>query len=187
MTAATRHPFHTIGHSTRTTEDFVALLREAEVALVVDVRTVPRSRTNPQYNRDTLPGSLAPLGIGYEHIAALGGLRGRKRDVPPDVNGFWDNDSFHNYADYAMGEDFQRGLARLRELDAALRCAVMCAEAVWWRCHRRIITDYLLAEGETVLHILGPGHIEPARLTEAAQKEPSGRLVYPAQQQELRL
>jgi uncharacterized protein (DUF488 family) len=182
-----RHPFHTIGHSTRTIEEFVALLREAEVALVVDVRTVPRSRTNPQYNRDALPGSLAPLGIGYEHIAALGGLRGKKRDVPPDRNGFWENASFHNYADYAMGDDFQRGLARLRELGAAQRCAVMCAEAVWWRCHRRIISDYLLAAGETVLHILGPGHIEPARLTEAAHKDGSGHLVYPPQQQELRL
>ena len=182
-----RHPFHTIGHSTRTIDDFVALLREADVSLVVDVRTVPRSRTNPQYNRDALPGALAPFGIGYEHVAALGGLRGKTPEVPPDRNGFWENDSFHNYADYAMGEDFRRGLARLRELGAAQRCAVMCAEAVWWRCHRRIISDYLLAEGETVLHILGPGHIEPARLTEAAQKDAAGRLVYPASQQELRL
>jgi uncharacterized protein (DUF488 family) len=187
MTAATRHPFHTIGHSTRTIDEFVALLREAEVMLVVDVRTVPRSRTNSHYNRDALPGSLAPLGIGYEHVAALGGLRGRTREVPPDLNGFWDNDSFHNYADYAMGEDFRRGLARLRELGAAQRCAIMCAEAVWWRCHRRIISDYLLAADETVLHILGPGHIEPARLTEAAQKDASGHLVYPPLQQELRL
>jgi len=182
-----RHPFHTIGHSTRTLEEFVALLRKAEVGLVVDVRTVPRSRTNPQYNRDTLPGALEPFGIGYEHVAALGGLRGRKREVPAEINGFWENASFHNYADYAMGEDFARGLARLRELGAAQRCATMCAEAVWWRCHRRIISDYLLAAGESVLHILGPGHIEPARLTEGAQREPSGHLVYPPQQQELRL
>jgi uncharacterized protein (DUF488 family) len=182
-----RHPFHTIGHSTRTIDEFVALLREAEVTLVVDVRTVPRSRTNPHYNRDALPGALTPHGIGYEHVAALGGLRGKKREVPADLNGFWENGSFHNYADYAMGEDFQRGLARLRELGAAQRCAIMCAEAVWWRCHRRIISDYLLAADETVLHILGPGHIEPARLTEAAQKDAAGRLVYPALQQELRL
>jgi uncharacterized protein (DUF488 family) len=187
MTAHARHPFHTIGHSTRTLEEFVALLRAAEVALVVDVRTVPRSRTNPHYNRDALPDSLAPLGIGYEHIAPLGGLRGKEREVPPELNGFWENKSFHNYADYALGEDFQQGLARLRELGAARRCAIMCAEAVWWRCHRRIISDYLLAAGETVLHILGPGHIEPARLTEAAQKDASGHLVYPAAQQELRL
>ena len=187
MTAHARHPFHTIGHSRRTLEEFVALLRAAEVALVVDVRTVPRSRTNPHYNRDALPDSLAPLGIGYEHIAPLGGLRGRKREVPPELNGFWENDSFHNYADYALGDDFRDGLARLREVGAAERCAIMCAEAVWWRCHRRIISDYLLAAGETVLHILGPGHIEPARLTEAAQKDASGHLLYPASQQELRL
>ncbi len=182
-----RPPFHTIGHSTRTLADFVALLREAEVALVVDVRTVPRSRTNPQYNADTLPGSLAAFGIGYEHIAELGGLRGKKRDVPASVNGFWDNASFHNYADYAMSADFSRGLARLRELGASRRCAIMCAEAVWWRCHRRIITDYLLAEGETVLHIMGPGQIEPARATEAAQRDGAGHLVYPPPQQELGL
>ena len=182
-----RQPFHTIGHSTRSIDDFVAMLREAEVTLVVDVRTVPRSRTNPQYNRERLPDSLARFGIGYEHMAALGGLRGRKREVPPEVNGFWENDSFHNYADYAMGEEFRRGLAHLRELGAARRCAIMCAEAVWWRCHRRIIADYLLAEGETVLHLMGPGHIEPARMTEAAHQEASGRLVYPAQQQEFRL
>ena len=182
-----RHPFHTIGHSTRALADFVALLREAEVTLVVDVRTVPRSRTNPQYNRETLPDELSASGIAYEHIAALGGLRGKKHDVPPSLNGFWENASFHNYADYAMSEDFSRGFARLREFGAAQRCAIMCAEAVWWRCHRRIIADYLLAAGETVLHILGAGHIEPARLTEAAQKDASGHVLYPASQQELRL
>jgi uncharacterized protein (DUF488 family) len=181
------HPFHTIGHSTRPLEEFVALLREAEVGTVADVRTVPRSRTNPQYNRDTLPQSLAACGIGYEHIATLGGLRGKTREVPPDTNGFWQNDSFHNYADYALSDDFRRGLARLRELGSAQRCAIMCAEAVWWRCHRRIIADYLLAAGESVLHIMGPDHIEPARVTEAAQRGPSGHLVYPAEQRELRL
>jgi uncharacterized protein (DUF488 family) len=182
-----RQPFHTIGHSTRSLEEFVALLREAGVTLVIDVRTVPRSRTNPQYNRETLPGSLAPFGIAYEHIAALGGLRGKKPEVPREINGFWENDSFHNYADYAMSEDFRRGFERLRELGQQRRCAIMCAEAVWWRCHRRIITDYLLADGETVLHIMGPGHIDPARVTEGAQRAPSGHLVYPAEQQELGL
>jgi uncharacterized protein (DUF488 family) len=181
------HPFYTIGHSTRPIEELVAMLREAGVTLVVDVRTVPRSRRNPQYNGDALPPALAAAGVGYEHIAELGGLRGKKRDVPPSLNGFWENQSFHNYADYAMGEDFQRGLARLRELGSSQRCAIMCAEAVWWRCHRRIITDYLLAEGETVFHIMGLGHIEPARMTEAAQRDSAGRLAYPAEQQEFRL
>jgi uncharacterized protein (DUF488 family) len=180
-------PFHTIGHSTHPLDEFVALLREAEIALLVDVRTVPRSRTNPQYNRDILPDQLAQRGIGYEHIAALGGLRGKKREVARDVNAFWENDSFHNYADYAMGDEFRAGFARLRELGHARRCAIMCAEAVWWRCHRRIISDYLLAAGETVLHIMGRGKIEPARMTEAAQPDAAGRISYPAEQRELGL
>src|SRR5690348_9926073 len=94
--SAMARPFYTIGHSTRPLDEFVALLRDCDVRLVADVRTVPRSRTNPQYNRDTLPEALAPYQIGYEHIAALGGLRGHKRDMPPEVNGFWQNGSFHN-------------------------------------------------------------------------------------------
>jgi uncharacterized protein (DUF488 family) len=172
-------PFFTIGHSTRPTEEFVALLKAAEVKLVVDVRTVPRSRTNPQFNRDVLPASLAPQGVAYQHLPELGGLRGLQRDVSPDVNAFWDNASFHNYADYAMSEEFRLGLEKLRELGRATRSSVMCAEAVWWRCHRRIIADYLIAAGAQVLHILGPGHIEPAQMTPAVRLEPSGTLTYP--------
>jgi uncharacterized protein (DUF488 family) len=173
-------PFYTIGHSTRGIEEFVDLLRGADVRLVVDVRTVPRSRTNPQYNRDALPDSLAQFQIGYAHIAALGGLRGHKRDMPDDINAFWQNASFHNYADYAMSEDFRDGLAKLREIGHAAPCAIMCAEAVWWRCHRRIIADYLIAAGETVFHILAGKRIEPARMTEAATPGPHGSLIYPA-------
>jgi len=174
------HPFYTIGHSTRSCDEFVDMLRSAEVTLVADVRTVPRSRRNPQYNRDALPQALAAAGIGYEHIAALGGLRRRSRDVPPDVNASWRNESFHNYADYAMGDDFRDGLNRLREIGRVRRCAIMCAEALWWRCHRRIIADYLLGMGETVFHIVGPGNIEPARMTEEARQHSSGILTYPA-------
>ena len=172
-------PFFTIGHSTRPIEEFAALLKAAEIELVVDVRTVPRSRTNPQFNRDVLPASLAPHGVAYEHLPELGGLRGLQRNVSPDVNAFWDNASFHNYADYAMSAEFRSGLEKLRELGRATRSAVMCAEAVWWRCHRRIIADYLIAAGEEVLHILGPGHIEPAHMTPAARPEPNGTLTYP--------
>ncbi len=161
--------------------EFADLLRSAEVTLVVDVRTVPRSRTNPQYNRDVLAEQLAPFQIGYEHAAALGGLRARSRDVPWSVNAFWENESFHNYADYAMGGSFRTGLERLHELGRERRCAVMCAETLWWRCHRRIIADYLLAAGDAVFHILGPGQVEPARMSEAARPEPSGILTYPAQ------
>jgi uncharacterized protein (DUF488 family) len=158
-------PFFTIGHSTRLIGEFVGLLAASEVDLVVDVRNFPRSRTNPQYNREALSVSLSEFQIGYEHVAELGGRRPRTRDIAPAVNALWQNQSFHNYADYAMCDGFRRGLARLRELGCARRCAVMCAEAVWWRCHRRIIADYLLANGEQVFHILGPGKVAMASLT----------------------
>ena len=173
-------PFFTIGHGTRPIEDFIALLKEASISVVVDVRTVPRSRTNPQFNADVLPASLEIDQIRYEHIAALGGLRSRQRAVRPEINAFWDNQSFHNYADYAMSETFRAPLAYLQELGHERRCAIMCAETVWWRCHRRIITDYLIASGERVFHILGPNHIEVARLTPAARIEAGAIVTYPA-------
>ena len=110
------HRFFTIGHSTRTVGEFVDLLRPQEIKVVVDVRTIPRSRTNPQYNAAKLAKALSEFEIGYEHIVELGGLRGKNRDVPADVNAFWENQSFHNYADYAMSDEFRSGLARLREL-----------------------------------------------------------------------
>jgi uncharacterized protein (DUF488 family) len=172
--------FFTIGHSTRPIGEFVGLLNDAEVKLVVDVRTIPRSRTNPQYNSDTLSGTLSEFQLGYEHIAELGGLRSRSPEVPRDVNAFWQNRSFHNYADYAMSTEFRAGLQRLRQLGASTPCAIMCAEAVWWRCHRRIITDYLIAAGETVFHILGPNHVEQAHMTGAAEQHTTGILTYPA-------
>jgi uncharacterized protein (DUF488 family) len=180
------HPFYTIGHGTRPLGEFVDLLRSVEVTVLADVRTVPRSRTNPQYNRDTLPQSLEPFGIGYEHMAALGGLRSRVREMAPEVNAYWDNDSFHNYADYAMGEHFRAGLEHLRELGRTQCCAVMCAETVWWRCHRRIITDYLLAAGERVLHVLARGKIEAAVMNEAARPQGANVLTYPTSPPEQR-
>src|SRR6476620_4837924 len=141
-------PFYTIGHSTRSIDEFAGLLKATDVRLVADVRTIPRSRTNPQYNRDVLPEALADFQIAYEHIAALGGRRGHKRDIPKTVNAFWQNQSFHNYADYALSESFRAGLTQLRDLGHGTTCAIMCAESVWWRCHRRIIADYLLEAGE---------------------------------------
>src|SRR5271165_4281267 len=110
------HPIHTIGHSTRTIPEFVDLLRVGEVELVVDIRSVPRSRTNPQFNLDALPEALASWQIGYRHIRELGGLRGKSKSVPPEVNGFWTHRSFHNYADYALSEAFRLGLSNLLEL-----------------------------------------------------------------------
>jgi uncharacterized protein (DUF488 family) len=173
-------PFFTIGHSTRPIAAFVELLRDAGIGTVADVRTMPRSRTNPQFNTAALAEALAEFQIGYAHIAALGGLRGRQKAVPPEVNAFWQNGSFHNFADYALGDEFRTGLAVLRETGQRTRCAIMCAEAVWWRCHRRIIADYLIASGETVFHILGPGHVDAARMTDAAETGPAGTLTYPA-------
>ncbi len=173
------YPFFTIGHARRPISEFIALLLSVDVKLIADVRTVPRSRSNPQFNRDTLPQALVTSGIGYEHMAALGGLRSRSRAVPPDVNAYWQNDSFHNYADYALSEAFREGLAHLREAGHRQTCAIMCAETLWWRCHRRIIADYLLASGDTVFHILGPGQVEPAVMNEAARPQASGYLTYP--------
>jgi uncharacterized protein (DUF488 family) len=136
------------------------MLAAAGVRQVIDVRTVPRSRTNPQYNLDVLPGELRPWQVGYERIAELGGLRGRSRIVPPDVNGFWENQSFHNYADYALSPEFERGLEQLMTVAAERPTAIMCSEAVWWRCHRRIIADHLLSRGLTVLHLMGARRID---------------------------
>ena len=151
----------------------------AKVELVVDIRTVRRSRTNPQYNDDSITDNLAACGIGYEPMPELGGLRGRTKTVSPDVNRLWKNRSFHNYADHALSAVFCRGLARLIALGHERCCAVMCAEALWWRCHRRIVADHLLAHGESVFHLMGRDRIEPARLTAGAHIQPSGAVIYP--------
>ena len=172
--------FYTVGHGTRPIDGFLDLLNEATVRLVVDVRTAPRSRTNPQFDRDALANSLAAFTIEYRHIAGLGGLRPRQKAISASTNAFWQNQSFHNYADYAMSSEFQSALEELHELGRAKRCAIMCAETLWWRCHRRIITDYLLAAGETVFHIMGTGQIEQAHKTPAAKRRPDGVLIYPA-------
>ena len=172
-------PFFTIGHSTRTVAALVDLLRVGEVGTVIDVRAYPRSRTNPQFNGDRLGEALAGFQIGHGRIAALGGLRRRAPGVPPETNGWWDNRSFHNYADHALSAEFREGLDALVALGRERRVAVMCSEAVWWRCHRRIIADHLLARGEAVLHLMDKARAEPARLSEGASLE-DGILTYPA-------
>jgi len=174
-----RLPIHTIGHSTRTIAEFVDLLRIGNVELVVDIRSVPRSRNNPQFNQETLPETLVPWQIGYRHIRELGGLRSRSKSIPPEVNGFWTNPSFHNFADYALSDAFRAGLSNLLELSETKCCAIMCSEAVWWRCHRRIVADYLLVAGWPVFHLMGAARIEPAALTPAARPQDCA-LVYPA-------
>ena len=173
-------PVFTIGHSTRTIAEFVDLLRVGAVEQVVDIRTIPRSRRNPQYNEDVLGAELEPYQLGYVRIAELGGLRGRSADVRADVNAFWENKSFHNYADYALtAAEFGAGLEQLEQLANERPTAVMCSEAVWWRCHRRIIADYLLARGRPVFHLMGKDRVDPAKITAAATAR-DGRLAYPA-------
>lgn len=174
-------PVYTIGHSNRSFDDFAGLLTAHNITRLIDIRTVTRSRANPQFNTEALTGSLAARGITYWHIAALGGLRGRAYDVPPDVNGTWRNRSFHNYADYALSGAFHEGLTELCRLADAARTAIMCAEAVWWRCHRRIVADYLIASGRTVYHIMENGRLMPAELTPGAVPLADATVVYPAQ------
>ncbi|WP_175921667.1 DUF488 family protein [Burkholderia latens] len=172
-------PFYTIGHSNRGLDEFIEMLDAVDVALLADIRKMTRSRTNPQFNEATLPDALAAADIRYAHIAALGGLRGRSHGVLAEVNGFWTNRSFHRYADYALSPEFRTGLDELIAQGHQRRCAIMCSEAVWWRCHRRIVSDYLIARGETVLHIMGKSRVEPARLTAGAVIRDDGTIVYP--------
>lgn len=168
----------TIGHSTRTLAEFVALLRQVDVNLLVDVRSLPRSRTTPQFNGDTLPQTLAANGIGYRHLRALGGRRHHSKCAPPSLNVYWRVAAFRNYADYAGTEEFGAALNELSALARNNCCAIMCAEAVWWRCHRRIITDYLLAQGWRVEHIMGPRQVVEAALTPGARVMGDGALRY---------
>jgi len=169
---------HTIGHSTRTTGELVALLREGGVELVADVRRFPRSRTNPQFNAEALGPTLGKESIGYRHMPALGGRRSAAGAKAPSRNTLWREAAFRAYSDYAETAEFREGFEALLALARGQSVAIMCAEAVWWRCHRRIIADYLLARGVEVRHILGPGKIEPASLTPGASVEAEGKLSY---------
>jgi uncharacterized protein (DUF488 family) len=170
----------TIGHSTHPIEAFIELLRRAGIWRLVDVRSVPRSRHNPQFNSETLARSLAGAGIDYRHIKPLGGLRHRPKDAPPSANGLWENEAFRNFADYALTPVFEAGFEELSALADERPTAIMCAEALWWRCHRRLIADRLLAAGRPVAHVLGDGKIETARLTQGAVVGPDGKVTYPA-------
>jgi uncharacterized protein (DUF488 family) len=156
----------TIGHSTRPIEEFIGLLQENEAACLLDIRTVPRSRHNPQYNRDALPIALAAAGIDYEHIAELGGLRHARPDSP---NAGWRNASFRGYADYMQTPEFSESVDALAALSETTRCVLMCAEAVPWRCHRSMVADALLVRGIPVEHIMGPHKRKVHTLTPFAQ------------------
>jgi uncharacterized protein (DUF488 family) len=159
---------YTIGHSNRTYDELVAALRAWDVETLVDIRHFTRSRANPQFNAEVLARKLPRDGIDYVEMRDLGGRRGKSKTVPPARNAGWQNASFKNYADYAEGPEFQRALrALLRRKDT---CAIMCAEVLWWRCHRRIVTDYVLTRGTKVMHIFTAAKAEVANRTPFARK-----------------
>jgi uncharacterized protein (DUF488 family) len=165
----------TIGHSTRGINDFISALKANGIRLVADVRTLPGSKRYPQFNRETLADSLGKAGIRYEHLPELGGRRKPRKD---SRNMAWRNASFRGYADYMETEEFQKGMERLLHLaNEAGPTAIMCAEAVWWRCHRALISDYLKARGIQVTHILDANKTEPHPFTSAASII-DGRLNY---------
>ena len=170
------HPaIFTIGHSTRTIETFIELLHARGVKRMIDVRTIPRSRHNPQFNRETLPETLLPAGIAYTHVAALGGLRHAR---PDSLNTGWRNASFRGFADYMQTLEFAAGLKALIEAAGDERIAIVCAEAVPWRCHRSLIADALTVRGYPVEHILGAARTQPHSLTPFA-KVRGKRITYP--------
>jgi uncharacterized protein (DUF488 family) len=167
----------TVGHSTHPLATFVALVRAHGVTTIADVRKMPRSRRHPQFNLDTLPDTLAAAGLGYTHFVGLGGLR---RGQPESINRAWKNPSFRAYADYMQADMFAAELDRLLSLGGRESVAIMCAEAVWWRCHRSLIADALVARGEPVLHILTPERAEPHVLRDFARVD-DGHVTYPGE------
>jgi uncharacterized protein (DUF488 family) len=166
----------TIGHSTRSIEAFIEMLRAHELKRVVDVRTIPRSRTNPQFNRESLAGSLAQAGIGYTHVAELGGLRHARKD---SLNTGWRNASFRGYADYMQTAEFEAAIESLIETAKRERVTIMCAEAVPWRCHRSLIGDALKVRGIAVEDIMSATRTQPHELTSFAKVQGT-QVTYPA-------
>lgn len=167
---------YTIGHSTRSAEELLALLRESGVKLVVDVRAFPSSRRHPQFNRGPLAEWLSAAGLEYAHMPGLGG---RRVPTPDSPNGGWREVAFQGYADYMASAAFQQALAELELAARMLASVIMCAEAVWWRCHRRLIADALVVRGWRVEH-LGIGHARGVHeLTEFAVVDPNGMVAYP--------
>ena len=173
----------TVGHSTRTFEDLVALLRAHAIAAVVDVRTVPRSRRHPHFWKEALAERLPAAGVAYIHMPGLGGLRKPRRDSP---NTGWRNEGFRGYADYMQTDDFDRYLEPLMEQAGSTRLTLMCAEAVPWRCHRSLLADALVVRGFEVLHITSPATPSQHVLTPWAHRDGT-RLTYPPEQGELAL
>ncbi len=175
MLAKTSEVVYTIGHSTRTLEEFVELLKTYSINLLVDVRTVPRSRHNPQFNKETLPASLKQDGIRYIHMPEIGGLRHPKRD---SINLAWENSGFRGYADYMQTQEFTDNLLKIVALARENCLALMCAEALPWRCHRNLLSDALVVHHVKVEHIIGKDSTINHQLTEFAQIEGT-KITYP--------
>jgi len=171
----------TIGHSNRALAELIAMLRAHGVEALVDIRTVPKSRHNPQFNTEAMPAPLAEAGIEYIHLPALGGLRHARKD---STNTGWKNLSFRGYADYMQTPEFAAGIDQLLAIDARKKAAVMCAEAVPWRCHRSLVADALTARGVPVWHIMSAEKKNPHKLTSFARVE-DGRVTYPGENLEL--
>jgi uncharacterized protein (DUF488 family) len=165
----------TVGHSTHSIEDFIAILKAHGIRQLVDVRTLPRSRHNPQFNRENLPASLQAAGIGYRHMPGLGGLR---RAKPDSLNTAWRNASFRGFADYMQTAEFRENLEPLIALAREQPVAIMCAEAVPWRCHRSLIADALVALGIPVREILSSSSARPHALTPFARVDGT-QVIYP--------
>jgi uncharacterized protein (DUF488 family) len=168
----------TIGHSTRTLDAFIAALKAAGADSVADIRRFPRSRRHPHFNAETLAPALAEAGIVYHPFPMLGGRRAARADGALSPHLLWREPAFRNFADYAETAEFRAAFAALVDLARTGSPAIMCAEAVWWRCHRRIVTDYLLAAGFAVEHIFDETKREAAKLTPGADPRPDGSILY---------
>jgi uncharacterized protein (DUF488 family) len=166
---------YSVGHSTLAADRFAELLAAHEIRQLADIRTVPKSRRHPHFAREALDPFLAQYGIAYRHFPSLGGLR---KPRPDSINTAWQNDSFRGYADYMQTDAFEQGVADLLTFAQTGRTAVMCAEAVWWQCHRRLLSDALIVRGVPVLHILPPGRPKPHELSGFARPN-EGKVIYP--------
>jgi uncharacterized protein (DUF488 family) len=172
---------YTVGHSTRSLDELIAILNDGGVTQIVDVRALPMSRRHPQFNKPSLIASLPSAGIVYHHMGALGGRRHMRKGAA-SRNGLWRVDAFRHYADYAETAEFGAAIAALEALARTRPSAFMCAEALWWQCHRRLIADYMIARGWRVVHLMGAGKRQDGALTPGAVAHADGTVEYPPPQ-----
>ena len=168
----------TIGHSNHPLDRFLALLAQHEIEALVDIRRFPGSRKHPHFNRDNLAAALSKSGVAYHWLEALGGHRHKQRDESPNLG--LENKGFRNYADYMLTDQYREGVEKLLEVARQKRTAILCAEGLFWRCHRRLVSDFLVANGVTAQHIMPTGELRPHKLTKGAVIE-SGRVTYPGE------